>query len=150
MAKFKFNWGHGLALALASFIIFILSLIFLAGDMGEMVDDNYYEKTVKYQDDIDAAQRANSLNQKPEIILQANGYLIRFYDDVPETGFVRFLRPNDSGQDVVEPLKLNSQKEQLIHSVKLKEGDYEVSIRWKQNKQDYLIKETVNWKDPSL
>lgn len=150
MAKFKFDWGHGLALALASFIIFILSLIFFAGDMGEMVDENYYEKTVQYQDEINAANRANSLAKKPEIILQANGYLIRFYEDVPESGSIRFLRSNDSGQDVSEPLNLNSQKEQLIHAVNLKDGDYEVTLRWKQNNQDYLIKKTVNWKDPSL
>ncbi len=148
MAKFKFTWAHGLMIALGSFIVFITSLVFFAGNMGEMVEDNYYEKTVHYQDDIDAAKRANSLAQKPEIIPQANGYLIRFYDQ-PQSGDVWFLRSNNSEEDVKQPLKLNSRKEQLIHALDLKNGEYDVSLRWIQNGQNYLLKQKVNWKAPS-
>lgn len=148
MAKFKFTWAHGLMIALGSFIVFITSLVFFAGNMGEMVEDNYYEKTVHYQDDIDAANRAHSLVQKPEIIPQANGYLIRFYEQ-PESGDVWFLRSNNSEEDVKQPLKLNSRKEQLIHALDLKNGEYDVSLRWVQNGQNYLLKQKVNWKVPS-
>lgn len=148
MSKFKFTWGHGIVVALACFIIFITSLVFFAGNMGEMVEDNYYEKTIHYQDDIDAAKRVNSLTQKPEIIEQANGYLIRFYEQ-PEGGSVLFLRLNNSKEDVRQPLKLNSRKEQLVHALDLEDCEYEVSIRWKQNGQDYLLKKTIHWKTPS-
>lgn len=148
MAKFKFTWAHGLMIALGSFMIFILSLIFFAGNMGEMVEENYYEKTVHYQDEIDAAQRVKTLDKKPEIIEQANGFLIRFYDQ-PESGEIWFLRSNNSEEDVKQPLNLNTRKEQLVHALDLKNGEYEVSIRWKQNGQNYLLKQTVNWKAPS-
>lgn len=116
--------------------------------MGEMVEENYYEKTVHYQDEIDAAQRVKTLDKKPEIIEQANGFLIRFYDQ-PESGEIWFLRSNNSDEDVKQSLKLNSRKEQLVHALDLKNGEYEVSIRWKQNGQNYLLKQTVNWKAPS-
>lgn len=148
MAKFKFTWAHGLMIALGSFMIFILSLIFFSGNMGEMVEENYYEKTVHYQDDIDAAQRVKTLEKKPEIIEQANGFLIRFYDQ-PESGEIWFLRSNNSEEDVKQSLKLNSRNEQLVHAEDLNAGEYEVSIRWKQNGQNYLLKQTVNWKAPS-
>ncbi len=148
MAKFKFTWAHGLMVALGSFMIFISSLVFFAGNMGEMVEDNYYEKTVHYQDDIDAVKRTQSLNQKPELISQANGYLIRFHEQ-PETGEVWFLRSNNSEEDIKQPLKLNARKEQLLHAADLNDGEYEVSLRWKQNGENYLIKQTVNWKAPS-
>lgn len=149
MTKFRFTWAHGIILALGLFIVFILSLVFLAGDMGEMMDENYYQKTIEYQDEINAATRANSLKQKPEIIEQANGYLIRFYENSAEKGDVVFLRPNNSQDDVREALKLNANNEQLIHAVKLKDGDYQVSIHWTQANQSYLIKKTIHWKDPS-
>ena len=148
MAKFKFTWAHGLMIALGSFMIFILSLIFFSGNMGEMVEENYYEKTVHYQDDIDAAQRVKTLDKKPEIIEQANGFLIRFYDQ-PESGEIWFLRSNNSEEDIKQSLKLNSRNEQLVHAEDLNAGEYEVSIRWKQNGQNYLLKQTVNWKAPS-
>ena len=59
------------------------------------------------------------------------------------------MRSNTSEDDVIEPIKLNSRNEQLIHAVRLKEGDYEVSLRWKENNEDYLIKTSVNWEAPS-
>ena len=148
MSKFKFTWGHGVIVALLCFMIFICSLVFFAGNMGEMVEENYYEKTVVFQNDIDAANRANELTEKPELIEQANGFLVRFHEK-PQSGSIQFLRSNNSEFDVKEDLKLNNKLEQLIHEVDLKKGEYEVSIRWKQNNQDYLIKKTVNWDIPS-
>jgi len=148
MKKFKFTWGHGVIVALACFMVFISSLVFFAGNMGEMVEDDYYQKTISYQDDIDAANRVNELKQKPEFIFQANGILVKFYEQ-PESGTIHFLRSNNSEEDVIHPLKLNSRNEQLIHALELVDGDYEVSIRWKQNGEDYLFKKTIHWKSPS-
>lgn len=148
MKKFKFTWGHGVIVALACFMVFITSLVFFAGNMGEMVEDDYYEKTIVYQEDIDAANRANELEQKPELIFQANGILIKFYGQ-PEKGEILFMRPNNSENDISYPLKLNSRGEQLIHETELVDGDYEVALRWKENGQDYLYKKTIYWKSPS-
>lgn len=148
MSKFKFTWGHGIMVALGCFMIFISSLVFFSGNMGEMVDDNYYEKTVVFQDDIDAAKRANAMSNQPEIVEQANGYMIRFKEQ-PTSGHIRFLRSNNSEFDVTKELKLNSRMEQLIHAEQLENGQYEVDLRWVQNGQNYLIKKTVNWNSPS-
>lgn len=143
----KFTWGHGIMVALGCFMIFIMSLIFFAGDMGEMVTEDYYEKTINYQDDIDAVKRANALAVTPSITQQANGFMIRFGEAV-QSGDVYFLRSENSKKDIVKPLKLNANNEMLIHSVDLINGEYEVSLRWKQNNEDYLLKERVNWKAP--
>lgn len=143
----KFNWGHGIMVALGCFMIFIVSLIYFSGDMGEMVTEDYYEKTINYQDDIDAVKRANALAVKPQITQQANGFMIRFGEPV-QNGDVYFLRSESSKKDIVKPLKLSAKNEMLIHSVDLINGEYEVSIRWKQNNEDHLLKERVNWKAP--
>ncbi len=53
----NFSWGHGVVIALAAFIIFILSMLFLFPNgqkNSEMVTDNYYEEELQYQDVIDA------------------------------------------------------------------------------------------------
>jgi len=144
----KFTWGHGIAVALGCFMIFISCLVFFAGNMGEMVDENYYEKTINYQDDIDAAKRANTLELKPQFVHQANGINIVFPEAI-QAGEVHLLRSDNSEFDVTEPLKLNSRNEQLIHAVNLKEGEYEVRLTWENNQQDYLIKSTLKWTDPS-
>lgn len=144
----KFNWGHGIAVALGCFMIFITSLVIFAGDMGEMIEDNYYEKTVNYQDDIDAARRANNLDDQPQIITQANGFKFYFPDSVDE-GQILLRRLENSEFDVQEPIKLNSKNEQLIHSVNLIDGEYDVRLSWRKNQQDYLIKSKLQWINPS-
>lgn len=144
----KFTWGHGIVVALGCFMIFILSLVIFAGDMGEMMEDNYYEKTVNYQDDIDAAKRANNLEKQPQIILQANGIKFYFPDSVDE-GQILLRRLENSEFDILEPIKLNSRNEQLIHSVNLIDGEYDVRLSWKKNQQDYLIKSQLKWTNPS-
>lgn len=141
----KFTWGHGIIVALGCFMIFILSLVLFSGNMGEMVTEDYYEKTLNYQDDIDAAKRANGLTVAPQIIEQANGFMIHFTNPA-QSGDVLFLRSDDSKKDIVKSLKLDSKNQMLIHAVDLQKGEYDVSIRWKQNDEDYLVKQRVNWK----
>ena len=55
----KFTWGHGVALALGLFIIFILSMIFYFTSTwknSELITDDYYEAELAYQDVIDAKE----------------------------------------------------------------------------------------------
>ena len=66
--KSKFTWGHGMVLALAGFIAFILGMIFFytrGYQTSEMVSENYYEDELIYQDVIDAKTAAASLAEKP-------------------------------------------------------------------------------------
>ncbi len=64
----NFTWGHGIILALGSFIVFILSMLFLFPNgqkNSEMVTDKYYEEELEYQSVIDAKKRADTIKEKP-------------------------------------------------------------------------------------
>lgn len=143
----KLNWGHGVVIALGSFMIFILSLLYFAGDTGGMVTENYYEKEVNFQDEIDAEKRANALEIKPEVILQANGFLLQFSPSTAEDfkGEVYLLRNDDETKDVKTTIKLSDKKNFLIPSVKLVDGVYELTLSWKENNKTYLIKKSIRW-----
>lgn len=129
-------------------MIFTSTLVILGGNMGEMIEDNYYEKTINYQDEIDAAKRANAMETPPELVMQANGINFKFPYPV-EGGEILLIRSENSEHDVQVPLKLNSRNEQLINAVRLIKGEYELRLRWKYNQEDYLIKTRVKWTDPS-
>jgi len=143
----KLNWGHGVAIALGCFMIFILSLLYFAGDTGGMVTEDYYEKEVNFQDEIDAEKRANALEIKPEIILQANGFLFQFAPTTAKdfTGTVYLLRNDDETKDIRTSIKLNDKKNFLLPSVKLVDGVYELTLSWKENNKTYLIKKSIRW-----
>lgn len=143
----KFTWGHGVVVALGCFIIFILSLLYFAGETGGMVTDNYYEKELHFQDEINSEKRANALKEKPEVIVQANGFLFQFPASTSAdfSGDIYLLRNEDETKDIKETIKLNDRKNFLVSSVKLKEGVYELTLNWKENNQTYLIKKSIRW-----
>jgi len=143
----KLDWGHYIAIALGCFMIFILTLLFSANDSGHaMVTENYYEKELTFQSEINAEKRANALVNKPEVSMQANGFIISFPEEFskPE-GEVYLMRNNDETLDVRLPLKLDSKNRILISAVKLKDGEYDLFLKWKQDNQEYLIKKSIKW-----
>lgn len=146
MNKFKLNWSHFVILGLGSFMIFILTLIYLAGDTGDLVTEDYYEHSLKYQEEvIDASTRANALNIQPEIKKQANGILILFAEnDEIQGGSVLLMRGVKKEDDIEIPIKEKT-KEILIPATKLKKGEYDMSLRWKMNDKFYFIKKTIEW-----
>jgi hypothetical protein len=49
------NWGHKIAIVIAAFVIGMLSMVYFASQQtNEMIDDNYYQKELAYQDIINA------------------------------------------------------------------------------------------------
>jgi hypothetical protein len=143
----KLNWGHYIAIALGCFMIFILTLLFTAGDSGHaMVTEDYYEKELTFQNEIDAENRANSLIEKPELNSQANGFVLAFPEDIKDIkGEVYFMRNNDETQDIRMKLKLDGNNKMLIPSVKLVDGEYDFFLKWEKDNQEYLVKKTIQW-----
>lgn len=143
----KLNWGHYIAIALGCFMIFILSLLFSAGDSGHaMVTEDYYEKELTFQNEIDAEKRGNALAEKPELVSQANGMILSFPEDIKDVkGEIYFMRNNDETQDIRLPLKLDGKNKMLIPSVKLNDGEYDLFLKWEKDNQEYLVKKTIQW-----
>lgn len=150
MSKFKLDWGHAVVIVLLGFMIFILTLIYIADVSGDLVNENYYEVSLHYQeDDIDARNRASQLKEKPEFIKQANGYNIAFPESIkPDSGSVYLMRGAYKNEDVLLPLELNSRNQVLIPAAKLKEGEYDLMLTWFDEGTSYLIKETIQWSMP--
>ena len=147
MSKFKFTWGHAVMLGLGAFMLFILTLIFLADESGDLVSDEYYEESLDYQhQDIDARQRTNALAEIPKIQKQANGYLIVFPADIqPDSGQIYMMRGAYKSEDISLPLQLNEQHNILIPAARMKPGEYDLKLSWYKNGELYLIKDILKW-----
>ena len=140
----------GIMLALGSFMIFILSLLFFAGDTGDLVTENYYEKSINFEDDIEAESRSNLLEKHPEVVVQANGFNVVFPSEFKiDEGNIYLLRSNNQNQDVQLNLKLNNKNQMLIPSTKLVNGVYEMTLSWKMNNETYLVKKPIRWNSQS-
>lgn len=148
----NFTWGHGIVLALASFIIFILSMLFLFPNgqkNSELVTEDYYEEELQYQNVIDAKKRADNLTEKPVYSQSADGITLKFPQDINNTNskfsFV-LNRVEDQNLDIKKAIKLEGNQSFTIPKEVLKAGGYTLRLSWTKNKTDYRIDYDVIWK----
>jgi len=147
----KLHWGHGLAIALGCFILFILFLIFIfpnGKQNAEMVSNNYYEEELEYQNIIDAKNNAATLKEQPVYRQLPEGIKIIFPESINVDGnkisFVLF-RTDDSNLDVKKELPLEN-KSFLIPKKVISAGSYTLKLKWTENKKPYQIDYDVLWK----
>lgn len=148
----KLNWGHGVAIALGSFIIFILFLIFVYSSgmkNSELISDDYYQDELIYQQVIDAKNNAETLVQKPAYSQDKNGITIVFPQSVSvddsKVNFTLF-RTDDGNLDVKKEITLDGSKQFTIPSKVLSAGSYTLKVSWKENKKPYQLDYDVQWK----
>ena len=148
----NFSWGHGVFIALAAFIIFILSMLFLFPNgqkNSEMVTDNYYEEELKYQDVIDSKKRADELQEKPVYSQDKAGIKITFPQDYNNSNTtVKFVlnRTDDQNLDVHKAVQLDVNRSFVIPAQVLKMGNYTLRLSWTKDKTDYRLDYDVIWK----
>ncbi len=123
--KTKFNWGTGIVIGIVVFVVISITMtvIFMTQDVS-LVSDNYYEKSLSYQDEIDKQSRTKSLDEQVKINFNGEEITILFPDDyLAETisGEIYFYRPSNPKLDFKLPLQLVEGK-QVIPVQRLQKG----------------------------
>lgn len=145
------NWGHGLAIALGCFILFILFLIFIfpmGKQNAEMISNNYYEEELQYQDIIDAKNNAAKLEKTPNYKATSEGILITFPATIKvdeNTAEFILFRTEDSNLDVKKEVTLQHNLF-LIPAKVISKGSYTLKLKWKENKKPYQVDYDILWK----
>lgn len=147
----KFNWGHGIVLALASFIGFILFMIFIfPSDQqnSELVSNNYYEDELNYQKVIDAKKNAATISEKPVYQQTSAGIKLTFpISQTPDGKKIDFqlYRTDDSNLDIKKQEILNAENSVTIPAKVLSKGSYTLKLHWLKNKTPYQLDYDVQW-----
>ncbi|HLO73123.1 MAG TPA: FixH family protein [Flavobacterium sp.] len=146
----KINWGTGIVIAFAVFMIFILSFVFKVQSNdkydNELVVEDYYKKEATVQGDIEKQQNANALKEKVIIENTAEGIKIQFpanFDYSKINGKVSFYRPSSQKLDFEIKLSLSS-PHLLIPKSNLAGGLWDISINWNYEGKEYINKQSFN------
>ena len=148
----KFNWGHGVALALGLFIAFILFMVFgftYGQQTSELVSDDYYGDELLYQQVIDAKRNAEHLAEIPKYQQVAQGMKVTFPNTIaPENKNIKFelFRTDDANLDVKKELNLDANNEIIIPKQVISKGPYTLKIKWSHAKKPYQVDYDVLWK----
>ncbi len=147
----KFTWGHGVIIALGSFIAFILFMILVfpnGKQNSDLVSQNYYEDELAYQEVIDAKNNADELTEKPVYNQLSQGIKITFPESgIPDEKKVHFelFRTDDANLDVKKELFLDGTNSILVPEKVISKGSYTLKIKWLKNKKTYQIDYDVLW-----
>ena len=149
--NFKFNWGHGIFLSLAFFVLFIGSFVYKTLFLEEydhaLVSKEYYKEEIKYQEEIDRLNNANKLETNLVTIINSKGISLKFPDDFDYNkihAHIKLQRLNDVNFDIEKEIVLDS----LIYLIPKKHlinGRYSLKINWEYDEIPYQFKEKIDF-----
>ena len=136
------NWGKGLAIAMAAFIVFILYLaITLMRTKVDLVSDDYYSQELVYQKKLDAISKADSLS--PIKTEQTSDQFIVYFpsEKTWDSTKVYLFRPNNKNLDIQFVVK--DQQSFIGPMSKLEKGSYELTCEYWFEGANYVQQKNV-------
>jgi hypothetical protein len=143
----KFHWGTGILITIILFILAVVAFYIWSLNLDiNLVEDNYYEKELAYQDKIDRIENTKSLPGTISLNLSNEILTISFPDSLKmknAEGHILFYRPSDPGKDFSVPLQVNDSSIQVIDARRLDKGRYVIKIDWMMDGKGYYFEEAV-------
>ena len=141
----KLNWGFGIALFYATFMMVLLFFVFKSTTYdNSLVADNYYEKDLQYQSHYDKIVNSNSLPQQVAIAYnaEADQVELQFPQNMKDVkGTFHFFDPRTKHRDIIKPIKLDENGQMNISTKNLVPGRWKFKLDWEDASKAYF-KET--------
>jgi hypothetical protein len=143
------HWAIGISIVIVVFLIATITLgIVISQQDYDLVTQNYYEKDLGYQKEIDTRQRTSELGDKPTLELDRNAkvYNVTFPVRADYSGIrgeVVFYRISDASHDVTHPLSLDARGRQFISVSGMSSGQWITKLRWMENGVEYYVEERM-------
>jgi hypothetical protein len=141
----KFNWGTGIFIVLTVFILAIIAFFIFINSLDvNLVEDNYYEKELAYQEMIDKINNTVALPGNIKLTQEPGVTIISFSQldsSMMPAGTIWFYRPSDPKIDFSVPLQLNDSSRQVINTSGLSAGKWIVKLDWEMGGKEYYFEE---------
>lgn len=114
----------------------------------DIVTDNYYEKELKYQEQLDKVARTRALKETMEITNTGKELIIKF-PNVPDKNqnkdFISLYRPSDNTKDVKIPVLTDSSRTQIVSVERIARGYWKAQINWTSGGSEYYYESVFNF-----
>lgn len=139
------SWGKGIILVFTVFMIGIGVMVYKSMTKNiDLVSNNYYEKELKYQDQINKINNTKSLAQGVKIETNSGAVIITYPGNSGKvTGEVSFYKPSDAKNDFKINVASGSDLKQIISTEKLTKGLWKVQVNWAMDGKEYFNEEKV-------
>lgn len=139
------DWGKGILLTIVAFVGFIMTLVVISvrQDDIHLVTENYYEKEIKYQDQIEREKSAAGLDREVLIFdSQTKSMLL----DLPvgAKGNLQLFRPSDARLDQELELDITQEGKTTVPLEKLKSGYWRIQLTWTENGVEFYEEKKIS------
>ena len=110
-----------------------------------MVTKDYYQKELRFQDDINATKNANHLTEKIQIEKSNEGLKVKFplkFTVKNTKGSISLYRPSNKKLDFEIPISLTDSFV-LIPKERLVGGRWNITVTWQSDGKNYLYQEEI-------
>jgi hypothetical protein len=142
----KISWGTGILITIILFMVASISMaVFFMSQEVHLVTDNYYEKELEYQKQIDIEKQTKELDENIEIKFNGAAVTIllpELYSDKKINGEIYFYRPSDPHKDFKLPLQL-SEKKQIVPVKGFTKGFWRIKLLWEMDGEKYYFERAI-------
>ncbi|HUM97784.1 MAG TPA: FixH family protein [Chitinophagaceae bacterium] len=144
------NWGNKLLIAFIVFISGISFLVYRSTQTNfEMVENDYYNQELAYQQKIDQRNQANQLSQQASVFQNNDGVVLKIPEDMkhkPLTGNVWFYCAYDKTKDRKYQLETDTSLSQLFTTGSILPGTYTLKLQWADEEKSYYTEKYLKVK----
>lgn len=142
-------WAVGISAFIVFFLVATITLVVIVSQQDyDLVTQNYYEKDLGYQNEIETRRRTNALGEKPRLELDRAAKVCNVIfpvrpDYTALEGEVTLYRISDAARDLRHPLALDTQGRQFISVSDLQSGQWIFKLRWREGGEEFYIEERM-------
>ncbi|CAL2084797.1 FixH family protein [Tenacibaculum dicentrarchi] len=145
----KLNWGAGIVIAIIAFMSFILYFVISMSTGNnynhDLVSEEYYQKELVFQGDIDATKNAKELSENIKVQRVSEGLKIYFptaFNPTDIKGKVFLYRPSNKQLDFEMPISI-SNTYLLVPEKRLLGGRWNIIVSWNYKNTPYLFEQEL-------
>jgi hypothetical protein len=139
--KIKFNWGFGIVVSFILFASATFVMVYISMSTNvDLVAEDYYEKEIKYQQQIELVKSTSALEQNIDVNVASSHVILKFPklgSSELYSGTVFFFRPSDKRGDFQKTVQLDSSYSQKISTQTMLPGLWRAKIFWFVDKKEY-------------
>jgi hypothetical protein len=137
------SWGVRISILYIGFALFIIFMVWKSfGQNIDLVADDYYNKELEYNGQMEKTRRASELSHKLDWKIEEKS-LVLVFPGIADGGTILFQRPSDALYDRSFTIDANTDSLVVLSLDQFKKGMYRLKVDWSMSGLAYYNEQVV-------
>ena len=139
------NWGTKIVLGMVAFMLFIIGMatyMFMVHDNDALVEEDYYEKGLSYDQEYNAKQNVLNDEAEPVIKINDNQLIIELKDSANYK--LKMMRPSKASDDITSKGNtIGASNMILVDRANMHTGLWFLELKWISKGKEYQFNKNI-------